>query len=711
VAHFLRAVGEGSTSTDYAQDYRIVTPGGEVRWIAARAEIERDAQGTALRMLGAHVDVTEAKRAEAEAAESRARLQALLDHAPVAVFMVEAPSGRILFGNRAVERVFRHPFRPADSLADYPAWPVFDASGRRLQPEEYPAARALRSGEPVSQEYRYLCGDDALRWIRFLAAPVRAATGTITGAVVMCEDVDDARRAEAALRAGEARLRQVLEGITEGFATLDRQFRVTFINAEGLRLDGRPLSEIIGRSHWDVWPGSLGTAVERTYRRVMEKGEPAALEHRYTDGRRDFWLDIRALPTDDGLAIFYRDITARKEAEEVLARSREELERLVEERTARLQRETEERRRAEEALRQGEKLQALGQLTGGIAHDFNNALQVVATGVTLLRRPNLPPERREMVLDGMAQSAENVRRLTGQLLAFARQQPLRPVALDLNERVSGLAELLRPSLGSRIEVETRLARDLPPVVADPAQLETAVINLALNARDAMPEGGRLSIGTETEDDAVALWVEDTGMGIPPEVQARIFEPFFTTKPVGRGTGLGLAQVHGFLKQSGGDIRLRSAPGAGTRFTLLLPRAPEALRPTAPEAPAEAAAPFTARGRRVLVVDDNNEVAELAAALFAELGWKTVTAADAAEALALLHGGERVDLVFSDIVMPGGMTGLDLARAVRERLPGVRVLLATGYSGQLAALGPEAGVEVLQKPYRLDELADAIARVM
>jgi PAS domain S-box-containing protein len=420
-----------------------------------------------------------------------------------------------------------------------------------------------------------------------------------------------------------------------------------------------------------------------------------------------------------------REVAARKAAEDSLRQLNETLERLVEERTAALLREVEERRKAEEALRQGEKLQAIGQLTGGIAHDFNNILQVVASGAALLKMPSLTEERRVTVLEGLSKAAENARELTGRLLAFARKKSLQPEVFDLNARLADMSELLRQTLGSRIRVETDFAPDLWPAIVDPSQFEVSILNLAVNARDAMlPDGGVLTLQTRSArleatseraaGEYVRVVVKDTGGGMPPAVLARVFEPFFTTKGLDKGTGLGLAQVHGFAKQSGGDIAIESASGEGTTVTVHLPRATTTAQRDAPQARAresEGATLQRTAGRTVLVVEDNPDVASFAASMLEGLGYTTRRAANAAEALALIDSGERVDAVFSDVVMPGPMNGVQLASALRLSHPHLPIVLATGYSEVLAEWNGRAVAEVLGKPYRLDELASALERAL
>jgi PAS domain S-box-containing protein len=408
------------------------------------------------------------------------------------------------------------------------------------------------------------------------------------------------------------------------------------------------------------------------------------------------------------------------EAREALQRSRAELEQLVEQRTAALLHAAEERRRAEEALRQAEKLAALGQLTGGVAHDFNNLLQVVTSGAALLKRPTLPETRKAEILDSMIQAGKTARELTGRLLTFARQQRLRPEVLDLGGRLASMSELLSQTLGSRIRIETEIEPGLWPVRVDPSQLEVAILNLAVNARDAMPDGGTLTFRAHnirmeaTKERAVGEYacivVQDTGAGIPQHIRTRVLEPFFTTKERGQGTGLGLSQVHGFVKQSGGDLQIQSEPGRGTAVHLHLPRAaadaevillPEAKRPDV----------LQGMGKTVLVVEDNPDVAAFACTILEELGYVTRRAGTAVEALTVLAASDPIHAVFSDVVMPGGISGVELAAELRSSHPHVALVLATGYSEQLAREGVPKDTETLAKPYHPDELAAALARAL
>ena len=382
-----------------------------------------------------------------------------------------------------------------------------------------------------------------------------------------------------------------------------------------------------------------------------------------------------------------------------------------------LQQQMMEREKAEEALRQSQKMEAVGRLTGGIAHDFNNLLMVASSGIELLDRTE-DPKRRQALSAGVKQAVERGAALTRQLLAFARRSPLRAEVLDLRTHIEGLRFLLERSLREDIEVVLDLAPDLWPVEADRGELELALLNLAVNARDAMPQGGRLTVsgrnlpGEDGQPDQVCLTVADTGAGMSDVVASRVFEPFFTTKAVGRGTGLGLSQVYGFVRSSGGDISVASREGEGATFTLCLPRTDKTPAAADPEA---AAAPGNAPARRkggvrLLLVEDDDAVAAGVGHMLGDLGYRHVRVASAAEALAMLEKDPRFDLVFSDMVMPGEMDGLGLAQEVRRRMPDTPVLLTTGFSEAASAATGEA-FRLLPKPYGIDSLSEALAATL
>lgn len=413
-----------------------------------------------------------------------------------------------------------------------------------------------------------------------------------------------------------------------------------------------------------------------------------------------------------------REVAERRRAEAALRDLNADLEDQV-------RRRTEELVHQGEALRQAQKMEAIGQLTGGIAHDFNNLLQVIVGNLEMLNR-TLPAEmaRHKRAAASAMSGAKRAATLTQRLLAFARRQPLDPKALDINAVVQGISELLRRSLGETVELETVLAGGLWNVEVDPSELESALVNLAVNARDAMPEGGKLTIETANAslDDAyasrhpevkagqyVVTCVTDTGSGMDPDTLSRAFEPFFTTKPEGKGTGLGLSQVYGFVKQSNGHVKLYSEVGRGTTVKIYLPRLLKAAESTEDEA---SSLPPEADGETILVVEDDPDVRVYTVGALRELGYIVIEAIDAHAALGVLRLSE-VDLVFTDVVLPGGMTGEALAASAKQLYPHIKVLFTTGYARNAIVhqgrLDP--GVQLITKPFTFDDLATKIREVL
>lgn len=396
------------------------------------------------------------------------------------------------------------------------------------------------------------------------------------------------------------------------------------------------------------------------------------------------------------------------------------LEAEVADRTSELRREITERAQVEEKLRQSQKIEAIGQLTGGVAHDFNNLLMVISGGLEMLDR-GTDPSRRQRLLDGMRHAAERGTALTRQLLAFSRRQELKPESVDLAHHIEGMRELLDRSLSGDISVTLAFGPDLWPVEVDPGELELVILNLAVNARDAMPNGGTIHItahnaaGVEDPEltgDFVRLCVSDTGAGMPPEVLEHVFEPFFTTKEIGKGSGLGLPQVYGFAKQSGGAVYVNSAVNRGTTIVMLLPRAliPRGLPPLT-VADVDISKESSRSGGAVLLVEDDDEVASTVAEMLAKLGYAVTRTASAEEALGSLNGGLTIDVVFSDVMMPGGMNGVDLARVLRAHRQDLPILLTSANVDAANALATELGVQILRKPYRLIDLSNALNRCL
>jgi PAS domain S-box-containing protein len=425
------------------------------------------------------------------------------------------------------------------------------------------------------------------------------------------------------------------------------------------------------------------------------------------------------------------DITERKNAEAALAELNRELEERVQERTLQLEAEAARRVQAETLLLQAQKMEAVGQLTGGIAHDFNNLLTVIIGNLENMRRrlarSALDAAELDRLADQALVGAQRAAWLTQHLLAFARRQPLEPKALNANALVSGMSDLLKRTLGEGVVVQTKLAEDLWPCFVDANQLEVSLLNLAVNARHAMGDGGKLTIETRNlvhsgggqawpaelvPGDYVQLSVTDSGHGMSKQVLERAFEPFFTTKGIGKGTGLGLSQVYGFAKQSGGGVEIESAEGRGTQVKLYLPRlAQEMVQPVAPEPvskPIEAG-----RAESVLVVEDEFLLRLNAVETLQELGYKVFEAADAAQALDMLLREPRIALMFSDIGLPGGMNGCQLAREAHKRFPQLKIVLTSGYAEQALLKDGQwdASIPLLNKPYEFEALAGKLREAL
>jgi PAS domain S-box-containing protein len=453
---------------------------------------------------------------------------------------------------------------------------------------------------------------------------------------------------------------------------------------------GWPVDEIVGTKFFDLLhPDDLERTVAAASSMMVEGTDFPKFENRYRtkDGQ---YCDIDWTAVSDGQFILAigRDNSDEKTHALALAE-------------------------AEEAMRQAQKMEAIGQFTGGVAHDFNNLLTVITGSVELLRRPNLSDERRAKFLNAIGDTAERATKLTGQLLAFARRQALKPEVFDVGESVAEVADVVRTLTGSGIELDMNAPSESLSTLADRSQFDTAVINLAINARDAMNGEGRLTIATEAVSgipahrlhkavagDFVAVTVTDTGSGIGEDNIAKIFEPFFTTKDVGLGTGLGLSQVIGFAKQSGGDVHVRSELGRGSDFTLYMPRASSKGASDSVKSPV---AVSDGIGVCVLVVEDNASVGEFAAAALLELGYESVLVASPHRALAeLAKNKDRFDVVFTDVIMPG-MSGIELGEEVRRLYPDLPVVLTSGYSHVLAQNGAQ-DFELIHKPYSIEQLS-------
>jgi len=485
----------------------------------------------------------------------------------------------------------------------------------------------------------------------------------------------------------------------------------------------RTVEDVFGPQHWQMCQEAIQRALAG-HETQLELSSP-----RPDGARRD--AEFRYIPRFqedgrvDGIHLFATDITERKESLQAAQRFAATLERKVAERTAALQAEVQARSESETALRQAQKMEAVGQLTGGIAHDFNNMLTSIigALDIINVRLQDGRMDNLDRMIRAASDAANRAAALTQRLLAFSRRQSLDPKPVDLNALVQSMELLLIQTLGERIQVRLDLAPTLGKAMVDANQLESALLNLSINARDAMPDGGQLRIATRCASTAphmredvaasaaghVVLEVADTGVGMDAGVKERVFEPFFTTKPLGQGTGLGLSMIYGFVQQSNGYIDLQSAPGKGTTVALYLPAAPS--RDAVAETPSAGRAP-KGEGQQILVVEDDDQVRFLVSYLLEELGYCVTTARDATAAMPILSSSEQVDLLISDVGLPG-MNGRQLAELMRQGRPSVPVLFMTGYAESAAVQSEFLGenMAIITKPFALDDFGQAVRQAL
>ena len=537
-------------------------------------------------------------------------------------------------------------------------------------------------------------------WALAIIDPIRDSAGSLIGFAKITRDLTERRKAEATLRENQEQFRLLVQGVTDyAIFMLSREGRVSSWNSGAQRIKGYAPDEIIGQHFSRFY-----TEEDRKDRRPEEALKLAAKEGRVEregwrvrkDGTKFFaHVVIDAIYSPDGSLLGFakitRDITERRST----ARALEE---------------------AREALLQSQKMEAIGHLTGGIAHDFNNLLMAIQGSLELLQRrlPGNDPKIARL-LDNAVQGTRRGAALTQRMLAFARRQELRLASLDVREVVQHMSNLLQSSLGPLVRVETDFPSKLPRVIADATQLELAILNLAINGRDAMPKGGRITIGASERADVPGLKtgnylcvsVTDTGAGMDEATLTRAMEPFFTTKGVGKGTGLGLPMVHGMAEQSGGKLLLKSKPGKGTSAEIYLPVAPDEAALPADSAAAHVYSPSD-RKLAILTVDDDPLVALNTSALLEELGHTVYSAPSALRALDILHQEKQIDLMITDQLMPD-MTGSELAARIRTENAQIPIILATGYA-ELAP-GEGEGLPRLAKPFSQRELAEAIARAV
>ena len=675
----------------FSKAYRVLLADGDCRWVQASGRCATDAAGLPHRFFGVLVDITEQKRIEEQ-------LRIAQTAGGIGTF--EFTYG---FATVAVSRHF------CNLLGLYPSaeLPVATINGV-VCPDHRPVVAmqtSARAGDVARREFRIQRPDNGeLRWLMLRGEYLRdsgTADLRLSGVIY---DITEAKRVEAQLRSLNETLESRVEERTrerdrlwrlssDPFLVADAEGRWLSANPAWTELLGWPEASLLGRTcAWLEHPDDTVSTQAALTAGPAERRFEGRLRTASGDYR---WLSWTAVAEAGLLYCVARDITAEKAQAMALAE-------------------------AEARLRQSQKMEAVGQLTGGLAHDFNNLLTGVTASLEMMRTRISQGryDALERYIAAAKDAASRAAALTHRLLAFSRRQTLAPKSVEANRLITGMEDLVRRTMGPEIEITTRLAPGLWLTLCDPHQLENALLNLCINARDAMPGGGRLTIATgnaELADGAarardlragqyVEVSVADTGTGMAPETAARAFDPFFTTKSLGQGTGLGLSMIYGFVKQSGGQVGLVSRLGAGTKVTLLLPRYQgPSLGEAAPAAPAYP--PRARPGESILVVDDEATIRMLVADALRDRGYAVMEAADGIAALEVIRQDIALDLLVTDVGMPGGLNGRQLAEAARALRPGLKVLLITGYAEQ-AVVGDAAldrGMEVMTKPFALDAL--------
>jgi PAS domain S-box-containing protein len=701
------ADGLEASGPDEIEVRRVIN--GAERWMRSSAVRIGDGVAVTFRDITAQRQADIAVReAEAQARLSRDRFQHIANAAPVLIWMSGTDQRGTWFN---------------ESWLTFTGRTLEEEAGRGWLEGVHPDDRAplldayalhFAKLEPGRLEYRLRRADGQYRWLDESAAPSFDSDGAFMGYVGSCADITDRRAAEGALRTGSAQVRALLDSLPQLLWSNRADGYCDYLSPQWVAYTGVPAQQHRGEGWLEAIHPEDRDDVRRAWDQTVRGGLPFDTEfriRRYDGVWRWFSNRASAVREDDGS--IRRWFGASSDITEIVE-ARRDLEERVVERTRALERSLEERARAEAALAQAQRLETVGRLTGGVAHDFNNLLTVVIGGLDMiLKRPSDVPRVTRLAEAAMA-AGRRGERLTRQLLAFSRRQELKPEIVDLGALIAQAEPLVRRAMSQGVELVVTRDPNLGASRLDPAQFEAALLNLVVNASDAVGEVGRIEIhacrrvlaaGEAPEvaaGDYVAVSVRDNGPGMSAEVMLRAFEPFFTTKDVGKGTGLGLAQVYGFIRQAGGTVTIESPPGQGVTVTLFAP-AVEGVAPVVetPEAiPTEA---LWAQGARILLVEDDAAVRAVTESLLDELGCVVAAESDAAAAFRRLETGEAFDLLLSDIVMPGGMNGVELARLARARRPALPIVLTTGYAGD--RFGPDdVDWPVLRKPFRAEQLA-------
>jgi PAS domain S-box-containing protein len=596
-----------------------------------------------------------------------------------AIYMLD-PEGRITNWNKGAERI--KGYRAKEVVGKH--FSIF------YTPEDQAAGRPRRALETARKEKHFLAEGWRVRkdGTRFFASVVIDPIfekRKLIGFAKITRDITERQNALSELSKSESQFKVLVGGVTDyALYMLDPTGVVSNWNAGGERIKGYSAAEIVGQ-HFSRFYTPTDRAAGKPARALKIAVDTGHYEEDGWRVRKDgsfFWASVVIDPIRNdageliGFAKITRDISERKQAQEkLLAMQRQ--------------------------LAESQKFDALGQLTGGVAHDFNNLLMIISGSVHAIRK-DIKGEKALRALQSIDGASQRAASLTRQLLTFARRQSVQPQSIKLSERLQVLRDVLNSGLGSMVSLTIDVADEVWNIVVDPNEFETALVNLVVNARDAMPEGGSVIISAKNIPEAaqVAISVEDTGVGIPEDIAAKVFDPFFTTKAVGKGTGLGLSQVHGFAHQAGGTVGLKSVLGQGTSITMFLPKAATQLT-------AEQVHVSLKGSGTVLLVEDNPEVATVSTGLLEQLGYNVRWAPDASAALAELQK-DGIDIVFSDVVMPGKMDGIGLAKAIREKNPKIPILLVTGYSASTTEASSQ--FPILRKPYQLHELSRELQKL-
>jgi PAS domain S-box-containing protein len=621
---------------------------------------------------------------------NQAHLFSLLVETAAAPILLLSPDLTVIEINSEAELLYG---RPRNAVIGGNYFDVLDPSRQSgLTREDF---KDILAGKPVRGfEGRVQRPDGTERVLLWNATSVQEQRGKPLGIIAVAQDITERQKAEEGLREREARLSSIIETAPDAIITIDPRGIVQSFSVAAERLFGYSAGEVVGHNVSILMASPYKQQHDGYLERYRQTGEKRIIgigrtvEARRKDGSI-FPMELAVGEVRIGATHiftgFIRDLSARA--------------------------------KMEEELRQAQKMEAIGQLTGGLAHDFNNLLTVITGNLEMLETRIKEREDRE-ILNEAQEAAELGAKLANRLLAFGRRQPLNPKPIDLSALVNGMTDLLRRSLGESIKIETTLPPNLPSTLTDPGQIENVLLNLAINARDAMPGGGKLIIEThDTQIDQdyalayadvepghyVMLTVTDTGTGMSPEVKQRAFEPFYTTKAPGAGSGLGLSMVYGFVKQSGGHVQLYSEIGLGTTVRIYLPvkgesKAAEESAPKVKPVP-------KANSETILVVEDDERVRRVSVRRLTELGYRIIEAEDGPTALAIVKRGEPIDVVFTDVVMPGGMTGIDLAQAIRQLHPNLKILFTSGYAEPAIVNNNvlTSNADWLGKPYRTADL--------